>query len=791
MPRRLPPSVTLIALGLIALAAASPAMDLVEALPLTERIVMIHVDDGHVIHHVKGQKRNQERVVATPLDLAAACATASWTIACADDPAFAGGVKPQRVGRKSKGTDFAWLVEGWDPAANRAVNKSLDHAEEHWLYLVLPAPLHAGKEYAIATTVPGLGALTLRFAPERSRSEAVHVNLMGYASDSPVKYAYIHHWQGDLGSLDLAWLKDHSFHLIDQASGAAVFTGPVRFRAPADQAETGQMGDTPKGNYLDAEVWDCDFSAFSTPGRYVVAVDGIGCSFPFAIGADVYREAFRTVARALYHNRSGIALVEPYTTFTRPAPHHPRLTPGFAGKLQYCSLREQDWGSEGGDRAVIEKHLVGPLEDAWGWYQDAGDWDAYDSHLNVASCLLFAYECAPRNFADRELNIPESGNGVPDILDEAAWLPRFCFRLRHELLRKHWGTGGIGLRVTGDAFGGDGEGVPSYEDVGRTWVVAGEDPWSTFRYAAVAAQLAWCLKLAGTADPQGVDWGAEAAESWAWAAGHLNADDERKHDPRELRSYAAAALFRLTGEARYQQSLDRDTAGWKADGLLWNQAPYGAWVALLGALPGSGAVGRLDHALAERLRAPVLATIRSAAIDTPARRALRWGGNWWMPMIIGQQTTPWILEGMIGATLLRDADPALAKQCRAAVVTSCDYVLGTNALNQTWATGLGPRHVEQVFHMDAWYNGKPGPHPGLIPYGPWRLDKEFGQGPWDQAWPNQTVYPPIARWPGNERWFDNRNAPMGSEFTIHQTICYAAAAFGFLCAPNPPGAPKN
>jgi hypothetical protein len=34
----------------------------------------------------------------------------------------------------------------------------------------------------------------------------------------------------------------------------------------------------------------------------------------------------------------------------------------------------------------------------------------------------------PRKFHDHELNIPESGNGVPDILDEAAWLPRFCQR---------------------------------------------------------------------------------------------------------------------------------------------------------------------------------------------------------------------------------------------------------------------------------------------------------------------------------------------------------------------------
>ena len=56
----------------------------------------------------------------------------------------------------------------------------------------------------------------------------------------------------------------------------------------------------------------------------------------------------------------------------------------------------------------------GALEDTWGWYQDAGDWDSYETHLRVAQELLLAYEMRRRNFRDGELNIPESGNGVPD-----------------------------------------------------------------------------------------------------------------------------------------------------------------------------------------------------------------------------------------------------------------------------------------------------------------------------------------------------------------------------------------
>jgi len=94
------------------------------------------------------------------------------------------------------------------------------------------------------------------------------------------------------------------------------------------------------------------------------------------------------------------------------------------------------------------------------------------------------------------LNLPEGINGVPDILDEAAWLPRFLYRLRHELMSKGYGTGGVGLRICGDAFGSDNPNsilAGSWQDTNRNWVASGEDPWSTYRYAGACAHLAYCL----------------------------------------------------------------------------------------------------------------------------------------------------------------------------------------------------------------------------------------------------------------------------------------------------------
>jgi endoglucanase len=760
--------------------------DLVEVLPLTDRILMLHFNEGHVEHHLRGHSRSDERVIIDPLDMARASAASSYSISSSDDPRYAQKRHPERIGRKSKGTDFAWFADKWEDG--HAVNTRPDHTKEHWIYLFLPQAMKRESNYSIETgTLASNGnQWNLVFDEVKTRSEAVHVNLLGYSPGAPRKYGYVFHWLGDQGGLNLGSYEGHVFHLLDQTSGKTVFAGKLTFRLPANQPETFHKNDSPPdGNFLKADVFECNFSSFAKPGRYVLSVEGIGCSFPFSLDADVYREAFRTVVRGLYHNRSGIALEKPHTEFTRPAPHNPKLTPGFARRLLYTTLRFTEWGSEGGDAKQLFANAKGPVESA-GWYQDAGDWDSYYTHLRVAQELLLAYEMAPRNFIDGELNLPESGNGVPDILDEAAWLPRFCRRLRHELLDKKYGSGGVGLRIAGDAFGDDEKKLPdgkkvgqgSWEDVERNWVVSGEDPWSTYRYAGAAAHLAHCFGLAKTNDPEGIDWATEAAEAYAWARRNTRAGDEQKSPAlREPRAYAAAALFRLTGDKAYETQFAMDTADITPTTGLWDDRQYGPIIYAF-----SGGKGNPEPELHRKIESAVLSTA-DHLVETASKRALRWGGNWYMPMLVGQQTTPLALQAAAGYVLTRNTDPARAEGYLATLYTTCDYYLGCNALNMTWATGLGPRHPRQVFHLDAWYNGKGQFHPGIIPYGPWRKEKEVGQGPWDVAWPHKTVYPPIDSWPGNERWFDNRCSPMNSEFTIHQNIAPAAALFGFLCAP--------
>ncbi len=120
-----------------------------------------------------------------------------------------------------------------------------------------------------------------------------------------------------------------------------------------------------------------------------------------------------------------------------------------------------------------------------------------------------------------------------------------------------------------------------------------------------------------------------------------------------------------------------------------------------------------------------------------------------MPMLVGQQTTPMVLQLAVAHALSKRSDPARAKRYLAALETTCDYFLGCNVLNMTWAMAWGRGIRSRSFIWTPGTTARGLPHPGIIPYGPWRKDHDVGQGPWDVAWPFKTVYPPIDSWPGN------------------------------------------
>jgi endoglucanase len=779
-------------LGLFVIISSAKGSDVVEVRPLTNKIIMIHFDDGEIIYHKSGQKSNNDIVKISELNISAATNTGNYKISSPDDINFRSGLPPAGLGRKSKGTEFSSICEGWGEIpyfdAPGCLNTSPDHVKEHWIFLFLSHPMVEGKIYFVSTGRLAKGNNSFKFIynTKQLRSDAVHVNQIGYVNNAPQKFGYVYAWIGDKGSLDLSGFNGSNFYLTDSSSNI-VYSGKLRFRKNALSQETGQINETPNNNFLGAEVYECDFSSFSKAGSYVLSVEGIGCSFPFSIGADVLRNPFQYVMRGIYQNRSGINLTAPFAQ-DRPAPHNVKLTPGFAGKLKYtkttwCEVSESDASSN--DKPLWDAGITGDLTETWGWYQDAGDWDGYLTHLKIPTCLMFLYDNFPENFSDGELLIPESGNGHADILDEARWLIRFYKRLRDELTSKGWGTGGVGgARIFGDLWGSDaapdGSGRGSWQDTTRTWIVSGEDAFTTFWYAGVAAHYAACLKKEGTKDSEGIDWLQEAKSAYTWAMMHAPSNSTcHGFDIRHLRMYAAASLYKMTSDSSYHEQFLADFKSLgisEGDHELTDTKAYGIWQYCM--LP----EGLLTD---KKIYSTAISAIESTAtyqLLSPSleQRACRWGGNFWFPMLVGQATTPMINEGIMGYAFLKNSKPSLAFEYKTVLHNTADYFLGNNPLNMTWITGLGEKYPKGIFHLDSWYSSSGGVRLGIVPYGPWKKDNNGAFGPWRNEWAALTTYPDYNTFPGHERWFDQRTAPLSGEFTIHQTNLSSAFLYGAL-----------
>ncbi|MFC2089700.1 Ig-like domain-containing protein [Bacteroidota bacterium] len=781
------------------------ASDLIEITPITNKIILVVFDDGTV------QYPNDLHV--DRLDITIATDPASYSIASQDDDDFSQQLNPVDIGRKTKGTEFVkdapWGGNSYDP-------RSKPWASKHFIYLFLDRELKSGNTYTLNTSALAANGSewTFSFDEKELRSESIHVNTVGYETNAP-KYGYVYQWMGDMGGLDLTAYNGASFQLYKDGVNEAVYTGFLKKRKSATNAETGQQSDTPDRNFLGGEVYECDFSGVTEDGIYTLVVEDMGCSYPFNIGTDALWDAYYTVGRSLYYQRSGIRLEPPYTDgdYIRPVNQNTKVTSDdgtdFSGLLLYCTYPYVLWdqGEEGGSSIeMIRDSAIGNTLDVAGWYHDAGDWDGYFSHQRIPILLMTTWEYFPERFADGDLNLPESGNGIPDLLDEASWLIKFNYRLRKELMTKGYSDGGVGgARVAPDFFtevdGNAQSNKPSWQDH-RRYVVSSADAYMTYLYAGQAAQFALILNKLGkdytkfpvemldhvdfeSMSRDSVNWEEEARSAYAWASAPENQPEKHAHYSAALsvyKMYAAVNLWRLTNEEQFHADAQPELEKLKGVSNLDDDERYGVYSYLLA--DNFSKDGLLHTALFES----AVNTAHYRGVDAADIRACRWGGVFTMPMLVGQATTPWVFENMMAYGLTGE------KLYDDVVHTTADYFLGTNPLHTTWATGLGPRPAEAGFHLDTRYNNNWVNYPGFIPYGPWSMsygytpyswtidgvEYEGGHGPWNKDWANFSMYPLMDEWPGHERWNSNIHAPMSTENTVHQNSVYGTLTYGYV-----------
>ncbi|MEM9931693.1 MAG: glycoside hydrolase family 9 protein, partial [Bacteroidota bacterium] len=363
------------------------------------------------------------------------------------------------------------------------------------------------------------------------------------------------------------------------------------------------------------------------------------------------------------------------------------------------SVRYSEYSYLDGDNAFDQlpaQATTFEMPGAWGGWMDAVDFDRRNEHMIVSAYLNLIYELAPEKFTDGQLNLPESGNGLPDVLDEAYWGIDLFRRLKGP-------TEGIcgGLEANDHPL----QGEASWTD-STPWFAYAEDPVSSYRLAGVLAQMAWVLELAGVSDSTST-FIQEARAAYNWAED--NPAPAHTVQSQELRAYAAACLFKLGGEDRFHQdflsyynAFDYAALGNKLpENDTWHQ--LAVWMYITTNRPDvdtdvQTALRNLHTNLADFLLLPV------------EERACRVAGNYWSPPVVGRTlSTPETLP------LLVQYELAGASNYLKYLYSSADYALGNNALNMTWVTGLGDRSPRNPAQIDGSYDDVDGPIPGIVP----------------------------------------------------------------------------
>ncbi len=297
-------------------------------------------------------------------------------------------------------------------------------AVAHFAYLKLAKPLRQGENYTLTTKTGE--KVKFRYDERKIISRTIKVNQIGYLPSAGRKIAYLGMWLAAEGPLKLEKWFGKKFYLINEKDNSIAYSGKIRFRMN-EQYYTGGGKRVPLNG---EQVCDLDFSDFSKAGKYHIYVPGIGRSWSFEVSRDAIGKAFYLHIRGLYHQRSGIAKGPPYTNWVMGADFMESWVSRYSPENSDYSPTGKDFGylNQYGSAVSINRFTVIDenktdikLPDVHGGWWDAGDFQRRTYHFQIVQDLLSAYFMFPEKFSDGQQDIPESGNGIPDIIDEAAW----------------------------------------------------------------------------------------------------------------------------------------------------------------------------------------------------------------------------------------------------------------------------------------------------------------------------------------------------------------------------------
>ena len=422
--------------------------------------------------------------------------------------------------------------------------------------------------------------------------------------------------------------------------------------------------------------YTADFSALTAEGTYTVRSGGAE-SYSFEIREGVYSDAFTAVFRMLYLQRCGTEI---------PGD----LAGSFAHEV--CHTGE----------AIL--YGTNETKDVSGGWHDAGDYGRYVvSGAKAAADLLFAYQDFPEVLQGDDYDIPESGNGIPDVLDEVRWELEWMLKMQDS-------SGGVYHKVTGLAFPGE---VMPEEETEQLYIM----PVSNTATGDFAAVMAISYTIIKEFDSQFAKTCLTAAKkAWSYLDAHpegrfANPEDVLTGEyydgsDKDERYWAAAALYIATGEKKYLDEFERiaglfayvlDGYGWKDVGGYGNKI----YLSLDPAVTNPECVQKIKDAMRDKADR-FLENSQADGYGISLGRSYPWGSN----MTVCDNASYLGFASL----LFGDADYSTAAD------RHLDYIFGVNPMSICYVTGMGTVSPVNTHHRPSMATGTT--MPGMLVGGP-------------------------------------------------------------------------
>lgn len=424
-----------------------------------------------------------------------------------------------------------------------------------------------------------------------------------------------------------------------------------------------------------------DFSAFTTPGEYVLSIGDSLQSYPFIIGSQLFSNLADAVLKSYYFARCGVDIDSIHGgKWHRNAGHPDTLV------MVHVSAAD----------GFRPKGTV--ISSPGGWY-DAGDYGKYIVNSGITTyTLLLSSELNKQYHQQQNLNIPESDNDVPDILDET------LVNLKWMLTMQDPNDGGAYHKLTTKNFVGF---VMPDQTTDQRYVVQK----STAAALDFAATMAHSVNILQSYEmTELAEQAKQAAEkAWNWALRH---PDVLYRQPEDISTgaygdfsvkdewfWASAEMYLMDGK---QQYLDQMMANYtKPVTPTWNQVQTLGVISLLTSdkrpeFPEMEAdfIAHVDHLLSKEQNSPYVVSIDKFA----------WGSN-------SDVANDGMLK-LIAYSLTNDTKYVASAQ------NDLDYLLGRNATAYSFITGYGSKSPMHPHQRISSADGVEDPMPGYLAGGP-------------------------------------------------------------------------